>query len=149
MRRIKLDNVYESPTPLENINNLWGDIDENTGELLAIHRYNTDNNEWEPYMVSVSYMEPDDGDEINAYSDIYFQMPEGAEDSIKQVVKNWLTNEGFTNSDELINSTSPVLIESRKSAYSTISLVRAIHEDFDTAAVISPCFKIVKSSKEK
>lgn len=59
MRRIKLDNVYESPTPLEDINNLWGDIDENTGELLAIHRYNTGKGEWEPIMVSVDYIKPE------------------------------------------------------------------------------------------
>lgn len=63
MRRIKLDNVYESPTPLENINNLWGDIDENTGELLAIHKYNPEKGEWEPNMVSVDYIKPDNSDE--------------------------------------------------------------------------------------
>lgn len=59
MRKIRLDNVYESPVPLDNINNLWGDIDENTGELLAIHKYDAGKGEWEPYMVSVEYIKPD------------------------------------------------------------------------------------------
>lgn len=67
MRKIKLDNIYESPTPLENINDLWGDIDKNTGELLAIHKYNPDKGEWEPKMVSVDYMKPDDSEERDRY----------------------------------------------------------------------------------
>lgn len=59
MRKINLDNLYESPTPLENINNLWVDIDEDTGDIRAVHRYNKDKGEWEPYIVSVDYIKPD------------------------------------------------------------------------------------------
>lgn len=58
MKRIKLD-LYESPTPLENTKDLWVDIDEDTNDIKAIHRYNHDKGEWEPYMVSVEYIKPD------------------------------------------------------------------------------------------
>lgn len=61
MRKYKLDNLYESSLPLENINNLWADVDENTGRLRAIHKYNKSKGEWEPDMVSVEYIStPDD-----------------------------------------------------------------------------------------
>lgn len=63
MRKINLDNLYESPTPLENINNLWVDIDEDTGDIKAIHRYNKSKCEWEPYLVSVDYLRKDEESE--------------------------------------------------------------------------------------
>ena len=55
-------NLYEQELPPKNINNLWVDIDENTGEIKAIHRFNKIKREWEPYLVSVAYLErePDD-----------------------------------------------------------------------------------------
>lgn len=56
MQRIELGNLIESPTPLENINDLWADIDESTGDIKAIHRYNKGKGEWEPYLVSVDYL---------------------------------------------------------------------------------------------
>ena len=57
-------NLYEQELPPENINNLWVDIDENTGEIKAIHRYNKKKREWEPYLVSVDYLtrNPDNGE---------------------------------------------------------------------------------------
>lgn len=61
MRKYKLDNLYESSLPLENVNNLWADVDKNTGKLRAIHKYNKSKGEWEPDMVSVEYINtPDD-----------------------------------------------------------------------------------------
>ena len=35
---------------------MWADVDENTGELRAIHKYNKSKGEWEPNMVSVDYI---------------------------------------------------------------------------------------------
>lgn len=68
MRKIKLDNVYESPNPPDDINVLWGDIDESTGELVSIKKYNTVNNEWEPYMESAGNTDnPDTPSEIVLY----------------------------------------------------------------------------------
>lgn len=58
MKRVKLDNVYESPIPPSDIKVLWADKDENTGDLRAIHRYCK--NGWEPYLVSVDYIKPDE-----------------------------------------------------------------------------------------
>lgn len=60
MRKITL-NLYEQELPPQNVNNLWVDIDENTGDIKAIHRYNKSKGEWEPYLVSVDYLkrEPD------------------------------------------------------------------------------------------
>lgn len=63
MQRIKLDNLYESPLPLENINDLWADIDEDTGDIRAIHRYNKGKGEWEPYLVSVDYLKSEEDNE--------------------------------------------------------------------------------------
>lgn len=58
MKRVNLNKLYESPVPPTQTNILWADIDENTGDLKAIHRFK--NGKWEPYMVSVDYMRPPD-----------------------------------------------------------------------------------------
>lgn len=60
MKKYKLDNLYESSLPLTNVNNLWADVDKSTGKLRAIHKYNKSKGEWEPDMVSVEYINPDD-----------------------------------------------------------------------------------------
>ncbi len=70
MRKINLE-LYESPTPPEDIRLLWADVDEDTGDLKAIHRYNPGKGEWEPFMVSVDYLSkdedntPDDSEDSN------------------------------------------------------------------------------------
>ena len=80
MRKISLD-LYESPIPLENINNLWVDMDESNKDIKAIHRYNTGKGEWEPYMVSVDYIK-DGGNDENAFpipkNAVYFTPKRGA-----------------------------------------------------------------------
>lgn len=63
MKKVRLNNLYESSLPPEDINVLWADIDENTGDLRAIHRYNKAKGEWEPYMASTDYMKPSEDDE--------------------------------------------------------------------------------------
>lgn len=60
MKKINLGNLYESPFPLENVNDLWADIDEDSKDIRAVHRYNKGKSEWEPYLVSVDYIKPDD-----------------------------------------------------------------------------------------
>jgi len=61
MKRVKLDNLYESSLPPTDTNVLWVDIDENTGDIRAIHRYNKKTREWGPYLISYDYLtsEPD------------------------------------------------------------------------------------------
>lgn len=65
MRKYNLNNLYESPVPPTNIDVLWVDRDESTGNLRAIHKYNKSKGEWEPYMVSVDYMKSDEDDNSN------------------------------------------------------------------------------------
>ena len=56
MKKVNLNNLYESRYPPENIDVLWADKDSNTGELRAIHKYNKSKGKWEPNMVSVDYL---------------------------------------------------------------------------------------------
>lgn len=58
MKKYNLDRLYESSLPPTSTDVLWADKDENTGDLKAIHRYKK--GQWEPYLVSVDYMSPDD-----------------------------------------------------------------------------------------
>lgn len=58
MKKVKLNNLYESPIPPSDTRILWADIDENTGDIRAIHRYK--NGEWQPYLVSVEYLTNDE-----------------------------------------------------------------------------------------
>lgn len=55
MKRVNL-NLYESQYPLQDTNSLWVDRDESTGDIRAIHRYNKERGEWEPYLVSTNYL---------------------------------------------------------------------------------------------
>lgn len=63
MKKLNLNNVYESPFAPTDIRVLWADVDESTGDIKAIHRYNQTTKEWEPYLVAVDYMQPEDPDE--------------------------------------------------------------------------------------
>lgn len=58
MRKVNLNNLYESSYPPTDIKVLWVDKDESTGDIRAIHRYNLKTKTWEPYLVSVDYMQP-------------------------------------------------------------------------------------------
>lgn len=62
MKKVRLNNLYESSLPPEDINVLWADIDENTGNLRAIHKYNKSKGQWEPDMVSIDFMNPGNED---------------------------------------------------------------------------------------
>lgn len=150
MKKFNVNNLYESPYPPTNTNVLWLDKDETAGEIRAIHKYNSTKGEWEPTMVGVNYMkkeEPGSGStgNINSSSDIYFQLPSGTDTTTKQQIKAWLIAKDLEGS--MVDSTTPVLVASKQVAYQTITLIRHIHEDFETAALIGPCFKIVVASK--
>ena len=60
MKKIKIDNIYQSSLPPDNTRILWADVDESTGKLRAIHKYNESLGQWEPMLVSVDYMKPED-----------------------------------------------------------------------------------------
>ena len=63
MKKLNLNNLYESPYPPTDTKILWVDKDESTGDIRAIHRYNHTTNVWEPYLVSVDYLKPDEPSE--------------------------------------------------------------------------------------
>lgn len=56
MRRVNL-NLYESATPPTDTKVLWAVKDNNTGDIKAIFKYIK--GKWEPYLVSVQYLTPD------------------------------------------------------------------------------------------
>ena len=58
MKKLNLNNLYESSLPPTRTDILWADKDENTGDLKAIHRFKK--GKWEPYLVSVDYLKPDE-----------------------------------------------------------------------------------------
>lgn len=67
MKKVNLNNLYESPYPPTDINTLWVDKDESTGKIRAIHKYNIAKGEWEPDMVSVDYMKPTESEDSNSF----------------------------------------------------------------------------------
>ena len=63
MKKLNLNNIYESSFAPTDIRVLWADVDKSTGNIKAIHRYNQTTKEWEPYLVSVDYLKPDEPSE--------------------------------------------------------------------------------------
>lgn len=61
MKRLNLNNLYESHLPPTRTDVLWVDKDENTGDIRAIHRFRM--GKWEPYLVSTDYMKPNEPSE--------------------------------------------------------------------------------------
>ena len=59
MKKLNLNNLYESPYPPTDTKVLWVDKDKSTGDIRVIHRYNHTTRIWEPYLVSVDYLKPD------------------------------------------------------------------------------------------
>ena len=147
MKKVNLSNLYESYYPPENTDILWADKDENTGELKAIHKYNKSKGEWEPSMVSVDYLNNDSGEGSNDCFDIYFWFLVGGDDNSKNAAKKWLTENGFDNPDEIVNSPSEVLISANTDIHTTIRLVSSLHESYPTASLVGSNIKIVKSPK--
>lgn len=60
MRKVNLERLYESPLPPEDTKVLWVDRDEMIDDIRAIHKYNKKKQEWEPWLVNVSVMEPEE-----------------------------------------------------------------------------------------
>lgn len=56
MKKVNLNNLYESSLPPTDTKVLWVDKDKSTGDIKAIHRCK--NGKWEPYLVSVEYLKP-------------------------------------------------------------------------------------------
>ena len=61
MKRLNLNNLYESHLPPTRTDVLWVDKDGSTGDIRAIHRFRKV--KWEPYLVSAEYMKPSESAE--------------------------------------------------------------------------------------
>lgn len=61
MKRLNLNNLYESHLPPTRTDVLWVDKDGSTGDIRAIHRFRK--GKWEPYLVSAEYMKPSESAE--------------------------------------------------------------------------------------
>ena len=46
MKKLNLNNIYESSFAPTDIRVLWADVDKSTGDIKAIHRYNQTTKEW-------------------------------------------------------------------------------------------------------
>lgn len=62
MKRLNLNNLYESHLPPTRTDVLWVDKDGSTGDIRAIHRFRK--GKWEPYLVSAEYMKPSESAEL-------------------------------------------------------------------------------------
>lgn len=60
MKKVNLEKLYENPLPPSDTSVSWVDYDENTKDIRAIHRYNQTTRQWEPWLVSVNYMAPEE-----------------------------------------------------------------------------------------
>jgi hypothetical protein len=60
MKKLILNNLYESHLAPTRTDVLWVDKDTKTGDIKVIHRFK--NGKWEPYLVSVDYMRPSESD---------------------------------------------------------------------------------------
>lgn len=61
MKKLNLNNLYESHLPPTRTDVLWVDVDEATGDIRCISRFNK--GVWEPYLVSLDYMKPEETEE--------------------------------------------------------------------------------------
>lgn len=60
MKKVNLERLYENPLPPTDTSVLWVDRDEITDDIRAIHKYNKKSQEWQPWLVNVSFMEPEE-----------------------------------------------------------------------------------------
>lgn len=56
MKKVNLERLYENPVPPSDTSVLWVDRDETVDDIRAIHKFNKKTQEWEPWLVSVSFM---------------------------------------------------------------------------------------------
>lgn len=58
MKRVILNNLYQSSLPPTDTSVLWVKMKQGSDEIASIFRYK--NGSWEPYLVSVEFMKPDE-----------------------------------------------------------------------------------------
>lgn len=58
MKKIILNNLYQSSLPPTDISVLWVKIKEDSQDIESIFRFR--NGSWEPYLVSIDFMKPEE-----------------------------------------------------------------------------------------
>lgn len=58
MRKVILNNLYQSSLPPTDISVLWVKMREGSQDIESIFRFK--NGSWEPYLVSIDFMKPEE-----------------------------------------------------------------------------------------
>lgn len=61
MRKIILNNLYQSSLPPTDTSVLWVKMKEGSQDIESIFRFR--NGSWEPYLVSIDFMKPEESEE--------------------------------------------------------------------------------------
>lgn len=151
MRKYKLDNLYESSLPLDNIDNLWADVDKSTGELKAIHKYNKFKCEWEPYMVSINYLEEDSTDTytIRFCVPIDYTRADNWDTTggLKDVLTEFLISHDMNATTLLTNPNQMKIVDEGVPASVVTQLLYDMHNNTLVGmSMICSCFSIKKNS---
>lgn len=151
MKKYKLDNLYESSSPLENIDNLWADVDENTGELKAIHKYNKSKCEWEPSMVSVNYLEDSSTDTYTVRFSVPIEYT--SKDNwdtiggLKEVLTEFMTSYAMNTTVLLDNPNQKKTVGEGIPKSEVTQLLYDMHNNsLSECSMISSCFTVEKDS---
>jgi hypothetical protein len=151
MKKVNLNNLYESPYPPTDINTLWVDKDENTGKIKAIHEYNKSKGEWEPSMVSVDYLEESSTDTYT----VRFCVPidyTSADNwdttgGLKSVLTQFLTSHDMDAATLLTNPNQMKIVDEDVPASVVTPLLYDMHSNtLAGMSVICSCFSVEKNS---
>lgn len=151
MKKVNLNNLYESHYPPTDINVLWVDRDENTGKIRAIHEYNKSKGEWEPSMVSVDYLEESSTDTytIRFYVPIDYTSADNWDTTggLKSVLTQFLTSHDMDAATLLTNPNQMKIVDEDVPASVVTPLLYDMHNNTLVGmSVICSCFSVEKNS---
>ena len=167
MKKLNLK-LYESPYPLQDTNSMWADVDENTGELRAIHKYNKSKGEWEPNMVSVDYISTGNANIAHIYpiNDVWVETKQNSfsdetysfiqivipnlPDTEKQFINEIQRQGSITNNTYFYDSLHQALTINTKAQYLTLFLKtqKALSDIFNSEQNSYGVLSIVTSEDE-
>lgn len=151
MKRVNINNLYESPYPPIDINALWVDRDESTNKIRSIHKYNQAKGEWEPSMVSVNYLE---GDSTDRYT-VKFSVPTeytsksnwSTSGGLKAILTEFITSHEMDATTLLTNPNQvKTAIEDAPSSRVTQMLYDMHNTESEEHSMISSCFSVTNKS---
>lgn len=151
MKKVNLNNLYESHYPPTDINVLWVDKDENTGKIKAIHEYNKSKGEWEPSMVSVDYLERDNTDTytVRFFVPIDYTRADNWDTTggLKDVLTEFLTSHDMNATTLLTNPNQMKIVDESVPASVVTPLLYDMHSNTLVGrSVVCSCFSIEKNT---